>query len=97
MLAVGYIYVKLLYKFYAKTAESSRKRGLPKETTHCTDRIKQTLLRLRLRQASLVTLPPSPIAPTHRRPRPVDPGTTTAKQQVIVHLVLLSRRAATPE
>ena len=65
--------------------------------THCTNRIKQTLLRMRLRQASLVTLPPSPITPTHGRPRPVDPGTTTAKQHVIVHLVLFPRRTATPE
>ena len=37
------------------------------------------------------------MTPTHRRPRPIDPGTTAAKQQVIVQLVLLSRRTVAPK
>ena len=100
MLAVGYIYATLLYKFYAKTKIRVNRRVQKwptKRRTHCTNRIKQGLLRQRLRQASLITLPPSSMTPTHRRPRPIDAGATTAKQQVIVQPVLLSRRTATPK
>lgn len=99
MLAVGYIYAILLYRFYAKKnkIESSCKVACQKKHTHCTNSIKQILLRQRLRQASLITLPPSSMTTTHLRPRPINAGTTTTKQHVIVQLVLLSRRTAAPE
>lgn len=37
------------------------------------------------------------MTPTHHRPRPVDPGATAAKQQIVVQLVLLARRPGAPE
>ena len=68
-----------------------QERGQP--DTHCTNRIKQALLHQRVPQTSLITLPSSPITPAHRRPRPVDPGATTAKQQVVVQPVFFARRS----
>lgn len=90
------MYVKLLYKFYRrekKTAESSSNMLMrDKKRTHCPKRIKQALVRQGLAQTRLITLPPPAMTPTHHRPRPVNPRATAAKQQIVIQLILFSRR-----
>jgi len=63
------------------------------KTSYRANRIKQTLINKCFFNAILLALPPSSITSTNRRPRPIYTGTTTAKQQIVIQLVLASRRS----
>ena len=94
MLACGYIYVTLLYRFYRDDELQYMNTGTWGPTgrrTHNPDRIEQTIFYETLLQAALVAPLLAVVAIAHRAPRRADACTATREKKVVVQLILRLR------